>query len=66
ASGPSATESEEELQRLQKEWDEQVEQFRLIVEVVALPFAGKWLGRKSAYWLYKRWLKMGWTASFFL
>ncbi|EJT97803.1 hypothetical protein DACRYDRAFT_111320 [Dacryopinax primogenitus] len=62
----SLSSSEEELQRLQKEWDEQMEQFRIIIEVVALPFFGKWLGRKSAHWVYRRWLTMGWTARFFV
>lgn len=40
-----------EAERLAKlEWDESVRQLQLLLDVVLLPFLGKWAGRKWAYW----------------
>ena len=40
----------EEARAIAREWDENVKQLQMIVTVVLLPFAGKWMGRKVAYW----------------
>jgi hypothetical protein len=34
----------------QKEWEESLEQIQLLLTMVVVPFAGKYLGRKFAYW----------------
>ena len=40
--------SEHERQ-LEREWEEGVEQLKLITTIVLLPLFGKWLGKKWAY-----------------
>ena len=40
--------SERERQ-LEREWEEGVEQLKMITTIVLLPFFGKWLGKKWAY-----------------
>lgn len=49
------------------EWVENINQLHLLVDVVLLPVLGKWLGRKSAYWIYTRyqWFGLGIFAYFF-
>ena len=42
--------SEEEAKRAQEEWEESLKQLNLAVQVMILPFFGKWLGRKWSYW----------------
>lgn len=34
----------------QKEWERSLEQLQLLMTMVLIPFAGKFLGRKFAYW----------------
>lgn len=34
----------------QREWEESLEQVQLLLTMVLVPFAGKYLGRKFAYW----------------
>lgn len=47
----TVTVDSEEAERLaQLEWDESVRQLQLLLDVVLLPFLGKWAGRKWAYW----------------
>lgn len=43
-------EDEEELRIAQEEWEESVAQLQLLVSVVAMPFLGKWLGRRWSQW----------------
>ena len=38
----------------QKEWEQSLEQLQLLMTMVLIPFAGKFLGRKFAYWSKKR------------
>ena len=40
--------SERERQ-LEREWEEGMEQLKMITTIVLLPFFGKWLGKKWAY-----------------
>lgn len=42
--------SEEEERRALQEWEENVQQLNLALQVMLLPFFGKWLGRKWSYW----------------
>jgi hypothetical protein len=42
--------SEEEERQAQEEWDESMKQLNLAIQVMVLPFFGKWLGRKWSYW----------------
>ena len=41
---------DEELRIAQEEWDESIAQLQLLVSVVAMPFFGKWLGRRCSHW----------------
>lgn len=41
------TESESDAQR---EWEASLEQLQLLLTMVLVPFAGKYFGRKFAYW----------------
>jgi hypothetical protein len=34
----------------QREWEASLEQLQLLLTMVIMPFAGKFLGRKFAYW----------------
>lgn len=43
----SETDSESDAQQ---EWEESLEQLQLLLTMVIVPFAGKFLGRKFAYW----------------
>lgn len=49
-SSVSTCDSEEEERRAQQEWDESVAQLQLALQVMVLPFFGKWLGRRWSYW----------------
>jgi len=40
--------SERERQ-LEREWEEGMEQLRMVTTIILLPFFGKWLGKKWAY-----------------
>jgi Mitochondrial import 2 len=42
--------SEEEARLAQEEWEESIGQLNLALQVMVLPFFGKWLGRKMSYW----------------
>ena len=51
---PSSTDSSEagseESSDAQKEWEASLQQLELMLTMVIVPFAGKYLGRKFAYW----------------
>ncbi|KAM7200151.1 hypothetical protein V8F33_004084 [Rhypophila sp. PSN 637] len=50
----SETDSESDAQR---EWEESLEQLQLMLTMVIVPFAGKFLGRKFAYWSWARYME---------
>ncbi|SCZ92602.1 BZ3500_MvSof-1268-A1-R1_Chr5-2g08020 [Microbotryum saponariae] len=71
---PSPSEDEDDLSDLSSEsswtssriayedeqqWQASMRQLQLIWNVVALPFAAKWAGRKCAYWIFGRWQWFG-------
>ncbi|KAK3499023.1 uncharacterized protein B0T23DRAFT_6463 [Neurospora hispaniola] len=41
----------------QKEWEQSLEQLQLLLNLVLIPFAGKFLGRKFAYWSWGRYME---------
>ncbi|KAK0728507.1 hypothetical protein B0T26DRAFT_738836 [Lasiosphaeria miniovina] len=41
----------------QQEWDASLEQLQLLLTMVLVPFAGKYLGRKFAYWSWARYME---------
>ncbi|KIJ68566.1 hypothetical protein HYDPIDRAFT_82497 [Hydnomerulius pinastri MD-312] len=58
--------SDEEYRLAQKEWDESMEELQQLALVLLLPWAGKFLGRKTSYWLFDRYSRVGLGQSFFL
>lgn len=56
---PSSTHSGSSLFDVGREWDENLNQLHLLIDVVFLPVLGKWLGRKTAYWVYTRYQRFG-------
>ena len=46
------SDEEESLARkmAQEEWEESLDQLHLVLSVVAMPFLGKWLGRRWSQW----------------
>ncbi|KAJ8128453.1 hypothetical protein O1611_g5182 [Lasiodiplodia mahajangana] len=60
---PSTTtesfESDDEDYNAQKEWEQSLEQLQLLLTMILIPFAGKYFGRKFAYWSWARYME--WT-----
>lgn len=46
----SILDSEADSSDAQKEWEASLEQLQLLLTMILMPFAGKFLGRKFAYW----------------
>jgi hypothetical protein len=42
--------SDEEYLLAQQEWEESMAQLQQLVSIVALPFIGRYFGRKLSYW----------------
>ncbi|OJJ60765.1 hypothetical protein ASPSYDRAFT_42545 [Aspergillus sydowii CBS 593.65] len=63
ASLPSETTSASDLETLsdysdaEAEWQESIEQLELLLTMVIVPFVGKFLGRKCAYWSWTRFME---------
>ncbi|KAE8350454.1 hypothetical protein BDV28DRAFT_39697 [Aspergillus coremiiformis] len=64
ASLPSETASSSDLDTLsddysdaEEEWRESIEQLELLLTIVIVPFMGKFLGRKCAYWSWTRFME---------
>ncbi|RMJ22700.1 hypothetical protein PHISP_06423 [Aspergillus sp. HF37] len=64
ASLPSETTTDSELDELdsefsdaEAEWRESIEQLELLLTMVLVPFVGKYLGRKCAYWGWNRFME---------
>ncbi|KAI0451667.1 hypothetical protein F5B21DRAFT_486252 [Xylaria acuta] len=43
-------ESDDDDYDAQKEWEQSLEQLQLLLTMILVPFAGKYFGRKFAYW----------------
>ncbi|KAJ5884924.1 hypothetical protein N7495_009434 [Penicillium taxi] len=46
--------SDDEYSDAEAEWRESIEQLELLLTMVLVPFIGKYLGRKCAYWSWTR------------
>lgn len=46
----SALDSDDELDEAQEEWERSLEQIQMLLTMILIPFAGKYFGRKFAYW----------------
>jgi hypothetical protein len=46
----SILDSEADSSDAQREWEASLEQLQLLLTMIIMPFAGKFLGRKFAYW----------------
>jgi len=46
----SEDDDDDDLSDAQREWEASLEQLQLLLTMVVVPFAGKFLGRKFAYW----------------
>ncbi|KAI0134753.1 hypothetical protein BJ170DRAFT_591713 [Xylariales sp. AK1849] len=41
----------------QREWERSLEQLQLLLTMILVPFAGKYFGRKFAYWSWARYME---------
>lgn len=46
----SALDSDDEVDEAQEEWERSLEQLQMILTMILIPAAGKYFGRKFAYW----------------
>ncbi|KAK3301385.1 uncharacterized protein B0H64DRAFT_37197 [Chaetomium fimeti] len=53
----SILDSESDLSDAQREWETSLEQLQLLLTMIVMPFAGKFLGRKFAYWSWARYME---------
>ncbi|KAK4246776.1 hypothetical protein C7999DRAFT_15122 [Corynascus novoguineensis] len=51
------SDSETDLSDAQREWEASLEQLQLLLTMIIMPFAGKFLGRKFAYWSWARYME---------
>ncbi|KAL2157103.1 hypothetical protein VTH06DRAFT_7018 [Thermothelomyces fergusii] len=51
------SDSEADSSDAQREWEASLEQLQLLLTMIILPFAGKFLGRKFAYWSWARYME---------
>ncbi|KAI1274594.1 hypothetical protein F5Y07DRAFT_401280 [Xylaria sp. FL0933] len=49
--------SDEDDYDAQKEWEQSLEQLQLLLTMILIPFAGKYFGRKFAYWSWARYME---------
>ncbi|KAF7714236.1 Uncharacterized protein PECH_000046 [Penicillium ucsense] len=64
ASLPSVSTSDSDMETLsddysdaEAEWRESIEQLELMLTMVLVPFVGKYLGRRCAYWSWTRFMQ---------
>ncbi|KAI1809541.1 hypothetical protein GGS20DRAFT_571511 [Poronia punctata] len=49
--------SDEDDYDAQREWEQSLEQLQLLLTMILIPFAGKYFGRKFAYWSWARYME---------
>ena len=49
-SEPTLSDGDEEESDAEREWKESLQQLELLLTMVIVPYAGKYFGRKFAYW----------------
>ncbi|KAH8880009.1 hypothetical protein GQ53DRAFT_18372 [Thozetella sp. PMI_491] len=54
SSGDLSSEADSDAQR---EWEASLEQLQLLLTMVLIPFAGKYMGRKFAYWSWAKYME---------
>lgn len=57
SSGVLDSDDEDDLSDAQREWEASLEQLQMLLTLVIVPFAGKFLGRKFAYWSWARYME---------
>ncbi|KAK0563345.1 hypothetical protein OC861_004852 [Tilletia horrida] len=57
---------DEEARLAQQEWDEGVQQLQTALQLVFMPYLGKYFGRRYAYTLWNRYLRLGPTWAFWV
>lgn len=57
--------SDEDYRIAQQEWEESKKELRELVLVLVLPYLGRFLGRRTSYWLFDRYQRVGLGKSFF-
>ncbi|TGZ84642.1 hypothetical protein EX30DRAFT_360661 [Ascodesmis nigricans] len=55
-SSSSSDDSDYDDSDAEQEWRESLHQLELLVSLVLIPFFGKWVGRKCAYWAWARFM----------
>lgn len=50
-------EDEEGISDAEKQWQESLQQMELLLTMVVIPYAGKYFGRKFAYWAWARFME---------
>ncbi|EHL00254.1 hypothetical protein GLAREA_03147 [Glarea lozoyensis ATCC 20868] len=51
-----SSETTEEASDAQKEWEASLQQLELLLTMVIVPYAGKYFGRKFAYWGWAKYM----------
>ncbi|KAA8912406.1 hypothetical protein FN846DRAFT_306150 [Sphaerosporella brunnea] len=47
---------EDDDDEAEREWQESLQQLELLVSLVVIPFFGKWVGRRCAYWAWTKFM----------
>ncbi|KAL4070849.1 hypothetical protein J3A83DRAFT_4373038 [Scleroderma citrinum] len=55
----------EDYRLAQQEWEESMQELQQLAFVLLLPWLGKFLGRKTSYWLFDRYQRVGLGRAFF-
>ncbi|KAJ9499531.1 hypothetical protein LTR99_009700 [Exophiala xenobiotica] len=59
------TVSEEDFESdAEREWKESLQQLEMLLTMVIVPYAGKYFGRKFAYWGWKRYMEWQYPVKF--
>ncbi|KAF2712990.1 hypothetical protein K504DRAFT_371634 [Pleomassaria siparia CBS 279.74] len=53
----SSADDDEYVSDAEREWRESLQQIELILTMVAVPYLGKYFGRKCAYWGWAKWME---------
>ncbi|KAL2109368.1 hypothetical protein VUR80DRAFT_2534 [Thermomyces stellatus] len=53
----SALDSDDYVDEAQEEWERSLEQLQMLLTMILIPFAGKYFGRKFAYWSWGRYME---------
>ncbi|SPO06697.1 uncharacterized protein DNG_09390 [Cephalotrichum gorgonifer] len=51
------SDSDDDVDEAQEEWERSLEQLQMLMTMILIPFAGKYFGRKFAYWSWGRYME---------